>query len=166
MGILQSVKTQSRDTAEAVQSYPSKLNEYLGKRMYFSKDGTRSSIPNSLVTWQDDFTRIEAHPTFTDEEDRTEKFGVTLGKGAVNVLQNISATKLEEDKPFDNPAFLTPSSTNPFALKMLNQHCGHCLDKLIEKDKLFKDTALEERSKTKRVIREHIQEHALYNKSS
>ena len=64
--------------------------------------------------------------------------------GAVNVLPNTLAPKIEEGKPFDNPAFLRPSSTSPFALKMLNQHCGHWLDKLIEKDHLFKDTAQKE----------------------
>ena len=170
MGILQSVKTQSRDTAEAVHLYPAKLNEYLHQLIYFNKDGTPSSIPNQIVTWQDDFTRIETNPTFVDKEDRTKKFGVTMG--AVNVLQNISASKIEADKPFENPDFLTPSSTSPFALKMFNQHDGNWLDKLIKQDSLFKVTTHEDsRYKTKGVIREqeirsHIEEHVLYNKSS
>ena len=166
--------------------------------MYLNKDGTRASRPKAIITWQDDFTRVVAHPVFVDEADRTGR-NFWGDNGAVNVLPNTLAPKIEEGKPFDNPAFLTPSSTSPFALKMLNpqlnQHCGHWLDKLIEKDHLFKDTAQKElpinvanddmapapgglqdasskaikedsRYKTKAVIREHIKEHVLYNESS
>ena len=122
-----------------------KIEWALGEADVFKQgwhSATRASRPKAIITWLDDFTRVVAHPVFVDEADRTGR-NFWGDNGAVNVLPNTHATKIDwEGKPFDNPAFLTPSSTSPFALKMLNpqlnQHCGHWLDKLIEKDHLFK----------------------------
>ncbi len=181
MGLLQCEKTQRRDTASAVQTYPAKLNEYLNKLIFLNDDGTLATRPKAVIEWSDDYTRTETKETFTDKEDRSRKFQVTMG--AVNVLPNIFAPKIEEGKPFDNPEFLTPSATSPKALMLFNQHEGHFLDKLVKQDHMFTDTAddtapaaggLQGTSKaikdicyqTKRVIREHIEEHVLYNKSS
>ena len=60
------------------------------------------------------------------------------------VLPNITAPRIEEGKPFDNPEFLTSSLTSRKALLLYNQHYGHYLDKFIKQDHMFADTAQKE----------------------
>ena len=64
-------------------------------------DGTLGTKDKAVVQWSDDFSRFDTTDVFVEEEDRSHKLNVTMG--AVNVLPNVFAPRIEEGKPFERP---------------------------------------------------------------